>query len=71
VVTTRQKTGTDVSVPIPVEVAKEILAAPPPNPDYIFWTGKSKGRNQVIMWPIFTGAVNIDVQVNIRYLSDR
>ncbi len=62
VVTTRQKTGTDVSVPIPAEVAKEILAAPSPNPEYIFWTGKSKGRSQVIMWgsryvrPLFEAA---------------
>lgn len=62
VVTTRQKTGTDVSVPIPFEIAKEILATPSPNPEYIFWTGKSKGRSQVIMWgsryvrPLFEAA---------------
>ncbi len=62
VVTTRQKTGTHVSVPIRTEVAKEILAAPSPNPEYIFWTGKSKSRAQVIMWggrymrPLFEAA---------------
>ncbi len=50
VVTKRQKTGTHISVPIPTEVAKEILAAPSPNPEYIFWTGKSESRAQVIMW---------------------
>ncbi len=62
VVTTRQKTGTDVSVPIRSEVAKEILATPSPNPEYIFWTGKSESRAQVTMWgsryvrPLFEAA---------------
>ncbi len=61
VVTVRQKTGTDVSVPLPTEVAEEILATPSPNPEYIFWTG-SQGRSQVIMWgsryvrPLFEAA---------------
>jgi site-specific recombinase XerD len=62
VVTSRQKTGTDVSVPLPPEVAKEILATPSANPEYIFWTGKSESRAQVIMWgsryirPLFEAA---------------
>jgi len=39
VVTSRQKTGTHVSVPIPPDVAKEVIAAMPlnGNPEYIFW----------------------------------
>lgn len=62
VVTKRQKTGTHVSVPIPTEVAKEILATPSPNPEYVFWNGKSKSRAQVTMWgsryvrPLFEAA---------------
>lgn len=62
VVTARQKTGTDVSVPIPTEVAEEILAIPSPNPEYVFWNGKSKSRAQVTMWgsryvrPLFEAA---------------
>jgi site-specific recombinase XerD len=62
VVTARQKTGTDVSVPIPTKVAEEILAAPSPNPEYIFWNGKSQSRAQVTMWgsryirPLFEAA---------------
>ncbi|WP_348261797.1 tyrosine-type recombinase/integrase [Telmatobacter sp. DSM 110680] len=62
VVTARQKTGTHVSVPIPPDVAKEVLEVPSANPGYIFWTGKSKGRSQVIMWgsryvrPLFEAA---------------
>jgi len=62
VVTSRQKTGTDVSVPIPSAVAKEVLSAPATNPEYIFWNGKSKSRAQVTMWgsryirPLFEAA---------------
>jgi len=62
VVTARQKTGTNVSVPIPTEVAEEILAVPSPNPAYIFWNGKSMSRAQVTMWggrymrPLFEAA---------------
>lgn len=62
VVTARQKTGTHVSVPIPPDVAQEVLAVQSPNPEYVFWTGKSKGRSQVIMWgsryvrPLFESA---------------
>jgi len=62
VVTSRQKTGADVSVPIPIEVAEEILSVASPNPEYIFWTGKSESRAQVIMWgsryirPLFEAA---------------
>lgn len=40
VVTSRQKTGTHVSVPIPPWVAEELLATPNNNPDYFFWDGK-------------------------------
>jgi len=62
VVTVRQKTGTNVSVPIPAAIAKEILATPSPNPEYVFWNGKSKSRAQVTMWgsryvrPLFEAA---------------
>ena len=41
VVTTRQKTGKDVSVPIPMDVAQELLAVPNDNPLYFFWDGKT------------------------------
>jgi integrase/recombinase XerD len=37
--TTRQKTGTDVSVVIPAEVARELLALKSENPRYVFWSG--------------------------------
>jgi integrase len=41
VTTSRQKTGTHVSVPIPADVAKELLALTNENPRYLFWTGES------------------------------
>lgn len=39
VITSRQKTGTHVSVPIPPEVAKELLTVANGNAKYIFWSG--------------------------------
>lgn len=62
VVTARQKTGTNVSVPIATDVATEILAVPSRNPEYVFWNGNSKSRAQVVMWgsryvrPLFEAA---------------
>ena len=37
IVTSRQKTGVHVSVPIPPDVAKELLDLPNGNPRYVFW----------------------------------
>ena len=39
IVTSRQKTGTHVSVPIPADVAQEILAVANDNAVYVFWSG--------------------------------
>jgi len=50
VVTARQKTGTHVSVPIPPDVAREILAVPMVGKEHIFWTGESAGRTAPSMW---------------------
>jgi integrase/recombinase XerD len=51
IVTARQKTGTHVSVPIPPDVAKEILAVANGNPEYIFWsTGNGKEQSAVTNW---------------------
>jgi integrase/recombinase XerD len=61
VVTKRQKTGTHVSVPIPTEVAEELLAVPNNNPKYVFWTGIS-GETIAKTWanryvrPVFEAA---------------
>jgi integrase/recombinase XerD len=53
IVTSRQKTGTHVSVPIPPDVAKEVLAVAElnENPKYIFWnSGTGTERTIVTNW---------------------
>ena len=50
VTTARQKTGTHVSVPIPPDVAQELLAVLNGNPTYVFWTGNGAGRTAVSHW---------------------
>lgn len=62
VVTSRTKTGTHVSVPIPPTVAKEILALDNSNPRYLFWTGEGRGETIANVWttryirPLFDAA---------------
>jgi integrase len=51
VVTSRAKTGIDVSVPIPTDVAKELLGTANRNPRYVFWqTGTGKPETAVTNW---------------------
>jgi integrase/recombinase XerD len=50
VVTSRQKTGTHVSVPLPPAVAKELLGVLNGNPLYFFWTGNGEERTAVSHW---------------------
>ena len=50
IVTARQKTGTHVSVPIPPDVAQELLTVLNGNPTYVFWTGNGEGRTAVSHW---------------------
>jgi integrase/recombinase XerD len=49
VVTKRQKTGTHVSVPLPPDVAAEILAVKNGN-EYLFWTGGGLETSAVTNW---------------------
>ena len=62
IVTARQKTGTDVTVPIPPDVAQEILAVANGNPVYVFWSGNgkrdtiSKKWANVYITPVFDAA---------------
>ena len=51
VVTSRQKTGTDVSVAIPPAVAKEVLTVLNGNPKFVFWnTGSGREQSLVTNW---------------------
>jgi len=62
VVTARHKTGIDVSVPIPEDVAKELLAVFNGNADDIFWSGKGEVESATKNWakysiaPLFAAA---------------
>ncbi len=51
IATSRAKTGIDVSVPIPADVAKELLAVANGNPRYVFWqTGNGQPQSAVKNW---------------------
>ena len=62
VVTARQKTGTHVSVPIPPDVAEELLTVLNGNPEYVFWSGKGEEESITKNWakyyiaPLFKAA---------------
>jgi len=62
IVTARQKTGTHVSVPIPPDVAGEVLAVLNGNPRYVFWSGTGSEESITKNWakyyiaPVFKAA---------------
>ncbi len=62
IVTARQKTGTHVSVPIPPDVAKELLAVLNGNERYVFWSGEGEEESITKNWmkyyiaPVFKAA---------------
>jgi integrase len=50
IVTARQKTGVHVSVPVPPDIAKELLTVANGNPEYIFWSGKGDEESITKNW---------------------
>jgi integrase/recombinase XerD len=62
IVTARQKTGTHVSVPIPPDIAQELLAVANGNAEYVFWSGKGDEESITKNWakyyiaPLFVAA---------------
>jgi len=62
IVTARQKTGTHVSVPIPPNVAEELLTVLNGNSEYVFWSGKGEEESVTKNWakyyiaPLFRAA---------------
>lgn len=62
IVTSRQKTGTHVSVPIPPVIAKELLAIINDNEEYVFWSGNGSEESITKNWakyyiaPVFKAA---------------
>ena len=71
IVTARQKTGTHVSVPIPANVAQELLAVLNGNERYVFWSGEgekeriTKSWQKYILAPVFKAA-KIESNGNLR-----
>jgi integrase/recombinase XerD len=62
IVTARQKTGVPVSVPIPPDIAQELLAVANGNAQYVFWSGKGEEESATKNWakyyiaPLFRAA---------------
>ena len=74
VVTKRQKTGTHVSVPLPPDVASEILAVKN-GTDYLFWTGGGLETSAVTNWQhdlrtLFRSAFGKDTRFTPHCLRD-
>ncbi len=61
-VTARQKTRTQVSVPLPTAIAQQVLSVSNDNPRYLFWTGECPGGTIAKTWanryirPLFEAA---------------
>jgi len=50
IATARQKTGTHVSVPLPPDIAQELLTVLNGNPRYFFWNGNGLETSAVTNW---------------------
>lgn len=50
IITQRTKTGTDVTVPIPPDVAQELLTVPNSTPVYFFWSGEGSKKSITGNW---------------------
>jgi integrase/recombinase XerD len=74
IVTAQQKTGTQVSVPIPPDVAHELLTVLNGSPEYVFWSGKGGEESITKNWakyyiaPCFAAA---KIQSNGHMMSHR
>lgn len=63
IVTSRQKIGTHVSVPIPPDVAQEILAVANGNPVYVFWSGKGDEESATKNWAKYLARLFDDAKI--------
>jgi integrase/recombinase XerD len=69
IVTSRQKTGTHVSVPIPVEVAKELLEVLNGNLVYVFWSGNGAEESVTKNWAKFIARLFHDAGLDGGYMK--
>jgi integrase/recombinase XerD len=75
IVTARQKTGKHVSVPLPPDVAAEVIAVLNGNPRYVFWSGNGLEQSAVTNWQhdlraVFRFAFGKDTQFTPHCLRD-
>jgi integrase len=75
VATARQKTGVSVSVPLPREIAGEVLAVVNDSPKYFFWNGKGMETSAVTNWQhdlrtVFRAAFGQDTNFTPHCLRD-
>jgi integrase/recombinase XerD len=63
IVTSRQKTGTHVAVPIPPDVAQEILAVANGNPVYVFWSGNGDEESATKNWAKYLARLFDDAEI--------
>ncbi len=63
IVTSRQKTGTHVSVPIPPDIAHELSAVANGNPKYLFWSGKGDEESATKNWAKYLARVFDDAKI--------
>jgi site-specific recombinase XerD len=63
IVTSRQKTGTHVSVPIPADVAEELLTVLNGNPTYVFWSGNGLEESVTKNWAKYIAQLFDDAKI--------
>lgn len=63
IVTSREKTGTHVSVPIPTYVAQELLSVMNGNTEYVFWSGAGEEDSQTKLWAKHLSRVFEDAEI--------
>lgn len=63
VVTSRQKTGTHVSVSIPEAVARELLTVLNGNPKYVFWSGDGMQESATENWAEYIAQLFDDARI--------
>jgi integrase/recombinase XerD len=63
IVTSRQKTGTHVAVPIPPTVAEEVLAVANGNPVYVFWSGNGDEESATKNWAKYLARLFDDAKI--------
>lgn len=63
IVTARQKTGIHVSVPIPEDVAEELLTVLNGNPRYVFWSGNGMEESATKNWAKYIAKLFDDAKI--------